>query len=401
MSRKGGWYDEADDYYDEYEEEEDEEEDWDDGFGAYDTGSLAKPKKGSSAAAKPPAGSGAKKPPGPARSGAKPASAMAAKMSADPSEKGVRRPALPGSASRAPGAPPGFPAAPSAGRAAGAFAFDTPSPDDVVLAKRRNDRAGGSDRAAPSDSDVASGAALATLAVSDGRRRRRIVVPRSRRHQGGQSPHPSDVAAFAAAPRRLHLVVLGHVDAGKSTLMGRLMHASGAVSEKERRANQKDADAAGKASFSWAFALDSRPEERERGVTVDVAQASIETRKDVRHAPGRPGARGLRPERHLGDGARGRGGFGRRRRPRDGETVPPREGGIAARSDRRTPPPIARHRRRRRADARARRARAIPRRQAPHRRGEQDGPVRVRRDAVRRDSIRPRAVPPRGGPHGP
>ena len=71
MSRKGGWYDEADDYYDEYEEEEDEEEDWDDGFGAYDTGSLAKPKKGSSAAAKPPAGSGAKKPPGPARSGAK------------------------------------------------------------------------------------------------------------------------------------------------------------------------------------------------------------------------------------------------------------------------------------------------------------------------------------------
>ena len=34
MSRKGGWYDEADDYYDEYEEEEDEEEDWDDGFGA-------------------------------------------------------------------------------------------------------------------------------------------------------------------------------------------------------------------------------------------------------------------------------------------------------------------------------------------------------------------------------
>ena len=277
MSRKGGWYDEADDYYDEYDDEEEEEEDWDDGFGAYDTGSLAKPKKGSSAAAKPPAGSGAKKPPGPARSGAKPASAMAAKMSADPSEKGVRRPALPGSASRAPGAPPGFPAAPSAGRAAGAFAFDTPSPDDVVLAKRRNDRAGGSDRAAPSDSDVASGAALATLAVSGG----------GGGGGGGSSsrpvaefvPHPSDVAAFAAAPRRLHLVVLGHVDAGKSTLMGRLMHASGAVSEKERRANQKDADAAGKASFSWAFALDSRPEERERGVTVDVAQASIETGK--------------------------------------------------------------------------------------------------------------------------
>ena len=47
MSRKGGWYDEADGYYDEYEEEEEEEEDWDDGFGAYDTGSLAKPKKGS------------------------------------------------------------------------------------------------------------------------------------------------------------------------------------------------------------------------------------------------------------------------------------------------------------------------------------------------------------------
>ena len=64
------------------------------------------------------------------------------------------------------------------------------------------------------------------------------------------------------------MVVLGHVDAGKSTLMGRTLHAMGAVSQKAAHKNERDAKAAGKASFAWAWALDERPEERARGVTV-------------------------------------------------------------------------------------------------------------------------------------
>jgi len=54
--------------------------------------------------------------------------------------------------------------------------------------------------------------------------------------------------------------------------MGRLLHAAGAVTQRQVHRNERDAAAAGKASFAWAWALDERPEERERGVTVDVVR---------------------------------------------------------------------------------------------------------------------------------
>mmetsp|Transcript_20395 Transcript_20395/g.56534 ORF Transcript_20395/g.56534 Transcript_20395/m.56534 type:complete len:474 (-) Transcript_20395:108-1529(-) len=75
----------------------------------------------------------------------------------------------------------------------------------------------------------------------------------------------------------LHLVVLGHVDAGKSTLMGRLLHDLGLVDQRTVHKHKKEAVQAGKASFSWAWLLDERPEERARGVTVDVAVSGFET----------------------------------------------------------------------------------------------------------------------------
>jgi len=75
----------------------------------------------------------------------------------------------------------------------------------------------------------------------------------------------------------LHLAVLGHVDAGKSTLMGRLLHDLGAVDQRTVHKHEKEAAQAGKASFSWAWLLDERPEERSRGVTVDVAVRSFKT----------------------------------------------------------------------------------------------------------------------------
>ncbi|WIA29533.1 hypothetical protein OEZ86_012032 [Tetradesmus obliquus] len=86
------------------------------------------------------------------------------------------------------------------------------------------------------------------------------------------------LAGEAGVGRRgLHLVVMGHVDAGKSTLMGRLLSELGQVSQKEVHKNQKESAQAGKASFSWAWVLDERPEERARGVTVDVAVARFNT----------------------------------------------------------------------------------------------------------------------------
>lgn len=57
---------------------------------------------------------------------------------------------------------------------------------------------------------------------------------------------------------------LGHVDAGKSTLMGRLMFELGQLAEKQRINNERASEKIGKASFSWAWGLDSLDEERER-----------------------------------------------------------------------------------------------------------------------------------------
>ncbi len=53
-------------------------------------------------------------------------------------------------------------------------------------------------------------------------------------------------------------MVLGHVDAGKSTLMGRLLADLGLVAPKTLHRHAHDAAAAGKASFSWAWVLDER-----------------------------------------------------------------------------------------------------------------------------------------------
>lgn len=87
----------------------------------------------------------------------------------------------------------------------------------------------------------------------------------------------------------LNLVVLGHVDAGKSTLMGRMLYETGVVGDREILKAQKEAREIGKGSFAWAWMLDERPEERSRGVTVDVAMAHFETphkRVTLLDAPG-------------------------------------------------------------------------------------------------------------------
>jgi len=56
----------------------------------------------------------------------------------------------------------------------------------------------------------------------------------------------------------------GHVDAGKSTLMGRLLYELGRLDEKTRVANERGSTKVGKSSFSWAWSLDGTTEERER-----------------------------------------------------------------------------------------------------------------------------------------
>ncbi|KAF7331874.1 HBS1-like protein [Mycena kentingensis (nom. inval.)] len=75
----------------------------------------------------------------------------------------------------------------------------------------------------------------------------------------------------------LSIVVIGHVDAGKSTLMGRLLYELGRMDERTKNANERNSSKAGKGSFSWAWGLDGTAEERERGITMDIAQQSFST----------------------------------------------------------------------------------------------------------------------------
>ncbi|SGY94389.1 BQ5605_C037g11647 [Microbotryum silenes-dioicae] len=75
----------------------------------------------------------------------------------------------------------------------------------------------------------------------------------------------------------LSLVVVGHVDAGKSTLMGRVLHELGETSDRSVEQQQRNAAKIGKASFAYAWTFDAMEEERARGVTIDVAIDGFET----------------------------------------------------------------------------------------------------------------------------
>ena len=84
-------------------------------------------------------------------------------------------------------------------------------------------------------------------------------------------------------------VVIGHVDHGKSTLMGRLLYDLKVVDQRSIDKYRKDASNMGKSSFALAWVMDSTSEERERGVTVDIAMNHFETDKTkftILDAPG-------------------------------------------------------------------------------------------------------------------
>nr|VDC85841.1 unnamed protein product [Brassica oleracea] len=78
---------------------------------------------------------------------------------------------------------------------------------------------------------------------------------------------------------QLNLAIVGHVDSGKSTLSGRLLHLLGRISQKQMHKFEKEAKLQGKGSFAYAWALDETAEERERGITMTVAVAYFNTKR--------------------------------------------------------------------------------------------------------------------------
>ena len=79
----------------------------------------------------------------------------------------------------------------------------------------------------------------------------------------------------------VNLVVIGHVDSGKSTSTGHLIYKCGGIDKRTIEKFEKEADEMGKSSFKYAWVLDKLKAERERGITIDIALWKFESEKSV------------------------------------------------------------------------------------------------------------------------
>jgi len=80
---------------------------------------------------------------------------------------------------------------------------------------------------------------------------------------------------------KINLVVIGHVDSGKSTSTGHLIYKCGGIDQRTIEKFEKEAAETGKASFKYAWVLDKLKAERERGITIDIALWKFQSEKRV------------------------------------------------------------------------------------------------------------------------
>ncbi|OAX78671.1 translation elongation factor Tu [Emergomyces africanus] len=166
-----------------------------------------------------------------------------------------------------------------------AFDFVEPSPDDIVIKARESAKGNklqniktkrtAASKSPGTNKDVAD--AVGQLSVQE-----TVKV---------KSKNIDVLAEYHKAERKkaANFVVIGHVDAGKSTLMGRLLYELKAVDQRTIDKYKKDAERIGKGSFALAWVLDQGSEERARGVTIDIATnqfATENTNFTILDAPG-------------------------------------------------------------------------------------------------------------------
>ena len=108
-----------------------------------------------------------------------------------------------------------------------------------------------------------------------------VPLPDDKVEEEEEEVQPVKVRTRNSVKKRLTLVVVGHVDAGKSTLMGHLLYSLDVVTKKTMRKFEKLSKELGKASFKYAWVLDENEEERERGVTMEVASRDFETKNTL------------------------------------------------------------------------------------------------------------------------
>merc|ERR1712137_1375574 len=89
----------------------------------------------------------------------------------------------------------------------------------------------------------------------------------------------------------VNIVVIGHVDSGKSTTTGHLIYKCGGIDKRVIEKFEKEANDMGKGSFKYAWVLDKLKAERERGITIDIALWKFETSKTMFTVIDAPGHR--------------------------------------------------------------------------------------------------------------
>jgi len=82
-----------------------------------------------------------------------------------------------------------------------------------------------------------------------------------------------------AEKEHINIVVIGHVDSGKSTSTGHLIYKCGGIDKRAIEKFEKEAAEMGKGSFKYAWVLDKLKAERERGITIDIALWKFSTKK--------------------------------------------------------------------------------------------------------------------------
>lgn len=154
------------------------------------------------------------------------------------------------------------------------FNFAGPSPDDIVTKAQNTKKPSqkpvkqppqpstGHSSGDKSVNDVVQGVENTTIEDAKVKGKNIDVIAEFERSK------PKNAANF---------VVIGHVDAGKSTLMGRLLYDLKVVDQRTLDKYRKEAERIGKASFALAWVLDQGTEERNRGVTIDIAMNKFET----------------------------------------------------------------------------------------------------------------------------
>ncbi|KAF7508651.1 hypothetical protein GJ744_009043 [Endocarpon pusillum] len=160
------------------------------------------------------------------------------------------------------------------------FDFLKPSPDDIVL-KAQNFKG-----SKTSTSSKQQKPAKAKESITNSMENLSVVEPETIK-----SKNLDVLAEYKKVERKnaANFVVIGHVDSGKSTLMGRLLFDLKAIDERTMQNYKEEAEKMGRGSFAFAWVLDQGTEERARGVTIDIATHKFQTERTsftILDAPG-------------------------------------------------------------------------------------------------------------------